>query len=391
MPELLIQKDPGLERRKALALQMLQGGQTGPVRTGMEGLARLAKQLVGGYQMGQANKAEGERNRDLAQAAKMAYGEGGGGTEQYSQLLQTLAPESAGNLMVQQGQAREQEAKAAQRAEAGRETAYQDWERRQNYKNTHEGPGGLGNVSPKDYTAKSIEAFRETGNYSDLVRYRQPVKIGDVTYDVSDPKNPVPMVGMNTATDNAAQLAGGKEGGVQFARNREKFLATEPKIKAKIDSANAQAKLLADTIKELRPLLTAGTTSYGASLKSWPATEAKRVANLLITVKANVGLATLSDLKETSPTGASGFGALSAPELELIVSKLGSLDQYGEAKDLLRVLGNIEYSNGSAIERMNATYASERARYYGEGVPDGFKTIDGGNTTPGGYKIIEVK
>ena len=66
----MIQQDPSIERRRKLAQAMLAGGDTGPVRTGMEGMARIAKQLMGGYQVGKADRDQGEYlaagNEDLA-------------------------------------------------------------------------------------------------------------------------------------------------------------------------------------------------------------------------------------------------------------------------------------------------------------------------------------
>lgn len=70
MNQTFIQQDPGIERRRKLAEAMLANGETGPVRTGMEGLARVAKQLMGGYQTGKAERDQKEYlrsgNQDLA-------------------------------------------------------------------------------------------------------------------------------------------------------------------------------------------------------------------------------------------------------------------------------------------------------------------------------------
>lgn len=112
--EFFIQEDPGLARKRALALAMMQGAGTGPVRTGMEGLARLAKQLVGGYQMGQANREGEERERDIAQSVRMS-----GSTDELVKALAGIGEgRSAANLKAQQIQSEEAAAAKVAQAEA---------------------------------------------------------------------------------------------------------------------------------------------------------------------------------------------------------------------------------------------------------------------------------
>ncbi|MBL4680856.1 MAG: hypothetical protein JKY88_09055 [Pseudomonadales bacterium] len=55
-----IQQDPGIERRRRLAEAMLANQKTGPVRTGMEGLGRMARSLAGGYAVRKAGKEQEE-------------------------------------------------------------------------------------------------------------------------------------------------------------------------------------------------------------------------------------------------------------------------------------------------------------------------------------------
>jgi len=51
-----------------------------------------------------------------------------------------------------------------------------------------------------------------------------------------------------------------------------------------------------------------------------------KLEGLLTTIKSNVSLNKMSELKSQSATGSTGFGALSAPELKLLTGVMGSLD-----------------------------------------------------------------
>jgi hypothetical protein len=93
----------------------------------------------------------------------------------------------------------------------------------------------------------------------------------------------------------------------------------------------AQATL--EDLQKMEPRAGFWTTGMvGSTLKRLPGTPAYDLDRDIDTVKSRVAMNALGALKAQSSTGASGFGALSAPELNVIQSELGSLDT-GQSKN----------------------------------------------------------
>ena len=103
--------------------------------------------------------------------------------------------------------------------------------------------------------------------------------------------------------------------------------AQEKEQKAQEDVRNTVNRVVSK-IDELIPRINRNTAGFvGSKLRGVGGTSAQAVAADLETIKSNLGLEQLMAMKAASPTGASGFGALSAPELSLLVSKVASIDQ----------------------------------------------------------------
>lgn len=83
-----------------------------------------------------------------------------------------------------------------------------------------------------------------------------------------------------------------------------------------------------------------GTLSAPMAGMSW--TDAARVRGWVDTLKSGTALQALTALKAASATGASGFGALSEKELDILINQLGSLNPDGPPEIFLQTLDNIE-------------------------------------------------
>jgi hypothetical protein len=85
----------------------------------------------------------------------------------------------------------------------------------------------------------------------------------------------------------------------------------------------------------------------GRRLLDLGVTPAVDLASLLDTINSTIGIGRLLEMKEASPTGATGLGALTAPELQLLLASLGSLNQAQSADQLRRNLSRVRdyYSN----------------------------------------------
>jgi hypothetical protein len=85
-----------------------------------------------------------------------------------------------------------------------------------------------------------------------------------------------------------------------------------------------------------------GVVGWGSLLKDVPGTQAKGVAGMISTIKANIGFAELNDMRQASPTGGA-LGQVSNKEIDFLQAVLGNLDQAQSKEDVLRVLGDVKY------------------------------------------------
>lgn len=83
-----------------------------------------------------------------------------------------------------------------------------------------------------------------------------------------------------------------------------------------------------------------GTTAQ--FLTPFSNTGAAAVSGYNDTLKSGIALEKIKEMKAQSATGATGFGALNQEELKLLITDMGSLDQFGSEKVYNETLGRIE-------------------------------------------------
>jgi hypothetical protein len=143
---------------------------------------------------------------------------------------------------------------------------------------------------------------------------------------------------------------------------KEEMDAKAAEQAAKVADQSAEiTKSVADTkIKEALDLLENNTLGVGGMSATanlflpGKGTDADTLDSVYSTLKSVISLDKLMELKKASPTGASGFGALSAPELKLLTDSVAALDveldkdvQLENIRTIQRILG---YGNGDPIE-----------------------------------------
>ena len=103
---------------------------------------------------------------------------------------------------------------------------------------------------------------------------------------------------------------------------------TEEKKRAveSFDDQIAAVQSLRGTIDTTRKIIGPLTTGYGSYLSALPLTSARTLEGNTQTIKNNVALAKLRELKQQSSTGASGLGALNMKEFDAIQGIIASLD-----------------------------------------------------------------
>ena len=142
------------------------------------------------------------------------------------------------------------------------------------------------------------------------------------------PKDNTPPPGYRWKTDGTLEAIPGGPVDTKAGIEGEKAKASE-------ESQKAQAKIVVDKIKQVIPMINNKSAGFGANLRKVKGTQAYNVDQLVQTIKSNLGFESLKAMKEQSKTGASGLGALSDAELQLLTSMVASLDT-GQSPDQLK-------------------------------------------------------
>jgi hypothetical protein len=133
----------------------------------------------------------------------------------------------------------------------------------------------------------------------------------------------------------------------EIKRNKENQ-ATEYYTKLRgIDEANEKAQNVKATAQQAIKLVSPYTTGLAGVAKEIPATQQRELRNRIETIKANLGLDQLINMKLNSPNGASGLGQVSVIEFESLRNSVANLDQLTNPDDLSRELNKVltKYNN----------------------------------------------
>jgi hypothetical protein len=138
------------------------------------------------------------------------------------------------------------------------------------------------------------------------------------------PAQPQPVViakGVTAVPTEASKQKAEELAKKQKAEEEEKVRAIES-----FEDQTAAIQSLRDTIKATKALVGPTTTGYGSLLAVLPATDARTLEGNTQTIKNNVALSKLRELKQQSATGASGLGALNMKEFDAIQGIIAALD-----------------------------------------------------------------
>jgi hypothetical protein len=138
------------------------------------------------------------------------------------------------------------------------------------------------------------------------------------------PAQPQPVViakGVTAVPTEASKQKAKELEKKQKAEEEEKVRAIES-----FEDQTAAIQSLRDTIKATKALVSPYTTGYGSLLSVLPATDARTLEGNTQTIKNNVALSKLRELKQQSATGASGLGALNMKEFDAIQGIIAALD-----------------------------------------------------------------
>lgn len=113
------------------------------------------------------------------------------------------------------------------------------------------------------------------------------------------------------------------------------------KDQARKQTLSQQADMVLESINEAKGLVGVRTSGVGGLAARLPMTDARRLAGLITTIKANLGFDRLQQMRDMSPTGGA-LGQVAVQELNALQSTVAMLDQLQSPADVLKALTKIE-------------------------------------------------
>lgn len=145
------------------------------------------------------------------------------------------------------------------------------------------------------------------------------------------------------------------------------------KVQAAKDMGISNARNVLGVIAETKPLISSKNTGdIGGKNEIW-FTGAAELQTKLDTIKANLSIDKLAQMKEASKTGASGLGSLAVKELETLQALVASLDRKQSAQSLTNSLNKIEQHYKQYIAYMSGDKTAYKQD--GAGAAEAPKTI----------------
>jgi hypothetical protein len=125
---------------------------------------------------------------------------------------------------------------------------------------------------------------------------------------------------------------------------RAKVAETWPQLVAKRKKLQNETKEVLTAAEEAIKLIASSSRVTGVAgwaLKDLPETDARTLRNILRKLAAYAGFSTLAEMRDTAPSGASGLGALSTQEMELLVASKFTGDQEMEGAALIKAIKDL--------------------------------------------------
>lgn len=111
-------------------------------------------------------------------------------------------------------------------------------------------------------------------------------------------------------------------------------------------------------VQQLHGMTRDNTTGWYAMGQMMPGTEQLKWNKLKGTVIANIGIDKLLEMKENSPSGASGMGALSDTEMAILVTIAGNLDQTNDPVEIKKNLRRLDVFYSKMIRTRKQTLST---------------------------------
>lgn len=188
------------------------------------------------------------------------------------------------------------------------------------------------------------------------------IDYGDPPKDMAWKRNPDGSV----ATQDGAPIAVPIVNGPAWQDREEAAAAGQ----VSAENEAGKADMMLDAVGNIREVFNTANTPVTGTLSipfaMYSGSPAGMVRSYVKALQSGVALQTLLKLKEASSTGATGFGALSERELDIIINSIGALDpDTTDPSIFLDTLDRIERSYNAVREQVRRTVPPERLREMG--------------------------
>lgn len=143
---------------------------------------------------------------------------------------------------------------------------------------------------------------------------------------VLDPETRQPVIDPATGLPRSAPIPGSPAAiaAEQAAAEQERLAGAQTRSDA--DKAETTLDATQSVLDIMQGAETPATGTLSRPFSLYSGTPAGKVRSYVKTLQSGVALGAMQRLKEMSATGATGFGSLSAPELDLLINDIGALD-----------------------------------------------------------------
>jgi hypothetical protein len=190
--------------------------------------------------------------------------------------------------------------------------------------------------------------------------------------------------------DNFGHTEEGKGRGRNAAKADAALPAAFSKYRNTTDNANTVMSKIDDALKDVS-WTSAGPLAGGSS--DVPGTPAFKLAQAVLSIKANVGFQELSKMRHESPTGGA-LGNVTEKELEFLQGAISSLNTAQNPKDLAKALTAVRdsYARYKEYAKQDYEIAQERAKYHSANEPaEPASDAPPGGQAPGETRMIGGK
>jgi hypothetical protein len=216
-----------------------------------------------------------------------------------------------------------------------------------------------------EFGKANIEAKKASAARSAVGSQPKVYLVGGVPYMVGPDGELQRKLTPEEVANNFGITEEGKGGGRNAAKANAALPAAFAKYRNTTDNANQVISKIDDALKDIS-WVSAGPLAGGSS--NIPGTPAFKLAQAVLSIKANVGFQELSKMRHESPTGGA-LGNVTEKELEFLQAAIASLNTKQDPKDIAKALGDVRdsYARYKDYAAQDYEIAQERAKFHPSG------------------------